>query len=296
MDKKEWGPIFWYIIHKFSENITNENINKIKRFYLILPYILPCNICSNHTVEYLKKDNPNICYTSSDLLRWTFRFHNNTNILLGKKTEYYSILQKYKKKLDHKITYKFINILNKLLKVSYNILYKKYYEEMIDLLQYILPCNVCSENINLVKNNILYKDCFYNFMYSHFPKKNSNDIYKETGIKNIGIEPQINNNIISGNIYNNFNLYKYYPVLSNQKYKLNLYIVSISKNELFIKYNNKTCNFTINKQKTNIINNKFSLIEFKTPYSISPYGLLKINIKHTFSKNGTFIIGKINIF
>ena len=296
MDKQVWGPIYWYVIHKASENINNIVIlDKIKRFYLILPHILPCHICANHSSNYIKLDNPNMCQTGIELFRWTLRFHNNTNILLGKKTYYYNILQKYKRFLNHKKMHSFINILNKLLISSKDNLYKKYYNETIELLQYIFKCKVCCENLYLLKNVISPKINLDNFMYSHFPTKNSKSVYINTGIKSKGIKLKLKNNIITGKIYNDCNIYKYYPVLPDQKYNLLLNMYSVSENALFVTCNDKPCGFTINNKETCKLHNDINFIEIKTPPSNLSSELLKINIKNIFSTKGIFVLKKINI-
>ena len=169
-----------------------------------------------------------------DILRWTFRFHNNTNILLEKKSYSYNILYQYKEFLNHKILYTFLQILETLFcksnKNKENYFNIEYYKELKNILKYIIPCDVCCENIKLLKNNINLKK----IMYSHFPNENSSDVYKYTGLTNKNnCLTLLNNKINVNNLSNAENLsslnlkyiYKYYPILSNEVYEISIIIL-----------------------------------------------------------------------
>lgn len=300
MNKNVWGPIYWQIIHEAAVNIYDEKtLSNVKRFYLLLPYILPCSMCANHTLKYIKVDNPNKCKTGMELFRWTFRFHNYTNVLLGKQTYYYNILSMYKKYPNHKNIYTFLNILNNLFEITYNIFYDIYYKKVITLLHFILKCKVCCKNIQLLKN-IYIKDNFDILMYSHFPTEKSDDVYKYTGFKYRGIDLKLKDNKISGFFNNNFCVYKYYPIVTNQKYVIELDILCIVDIELCITCNEKPLTFIIDNKKYDkyILNNQQIKIEVMSSNILNEQvELLKLNIFYDkcLDKINSFVLEKINV-
>lgn len=286
MNKNIWGPIYWYIIHKivhnFIENKTIKNsdilINKIKRFYIILPYILPCNKCSDHTIKYIEKDNPSECKNAVDLFQWTFKFHNYTNIFLKKKKYTHDILFQYDNFLNHEMLYNFLIVLEKLKIVSSNFFYINYYNETIRLLRYILPCNICSENIKLIQNNMNDKN-LENLMFSHFPNEKSTNTYKYFGFKI--------------NIKNDSLLYRYIPVIPGKTYEIFILI----KNEdfdvkFYVMYNNKS----LIKSDFILLNKSLKKIKIVIPeinQNIKKNGLLCLKI--FFNKCKTFSLEKLCI-
>jgi len=300
MDKEVWGPIYWQIIHEAAVNINDEKtLSNVKRFYLLLPYVLPCSMCANHTLKYIKIDDPNKYKTSMELVRWTFRFHNCTNVSLGKKTYYYDILSKYKKNPNHKNIYTFLNILNNLFEISYNVFYDIYYKKVIALLHSVLNCKVCCKNIQLLKN-IYIKDNFNILMYSHFPTEKSNDIYMYTGFKYKGINLKLNDNKISGTFNDSFCFYKYYPIVTNQKYIVELNILCTVDIKLYISFNKKPLTFVVDNKKYDkyTLNNqqiKIELLSFDI--SNEQFGLLKLNIFYDkrLDKINSFVLEKINV-
>jgi hypothetical protein len=264
MNKKKWGPIYWYIIHTVSASLiennnniennnkieNNNNIENIKKFYILLPHILPCSICSLHTVSYIKKDSPLLCNNKVSLLRWTLRFHNDTNTILSKKTYIYNILIKYSNFLNHKKLFYFIDILNELKDILTENYRNVYYKEVINLLQKILPCTVCCNNMKLIKNNIY--DNFLNLMYSHFPNNNSKQVYKYTGFKCNKYLLDISTLITSKYIEKGSVLYKYFPVSSHSSYYINFIATFECPNiQIYAILNNKLILLLIKNNKYN---------------------------------------------
>jgi len=116
-----WGPHGWKFIHfialGYPKEPTEEDKISYKTFFLLIPSILPCSICSNHYTQNLKK-NPltdEILQDRLKLFNWTVDMHNEVNILNDKETIDYDtalklILNNFKNQNidDHQITHKTI--------------------------------------------------------------------------------------------------------------------------------------------------------------------------------------------
>ena len=81
--KMEWGEPTWFLFHTLAEKIKNEYFNEFKQELLnnILAIcgVLPCPICAQHAVEYMRRIQPNSIRTKQDLKDLLFQFHNEVN-------------------------------------------------------------------------------------------------------------------------------------------------------------------------------------------------------------------------
>ena len=87
-----WGPHGWKFIHfialGYPKTPTEEDKISYKTFFLLIPSILPCSICSNHYTQNLKK-NPltdQILQDRLKLFNWTVDMHNEVNKSNDKET------------------------------------------------------------------------------------------------------------------------------------------------------------------------------------------------------------------
>jgi len=87
-----WGPHGWKFLHfvalGYPKKPTNEDKINYKTFFMLIPTILPCSICSNHYIENLKQYpiTDDILEDKIKLFNWTVNMHNKVNILNGKQT------------------------------------------------------------------------------------------------------------------------------------------------------------------------------------------------------------------
>jgi hypothetical protein len=88
--KEVWGPKMWEVMHTFSFSypISPSNVEKqaASNFYNSIGILIPCKECSNHCLQYVKINPPNV-NSKDDLIDWVYNFHNEVNKRLGK--QYY---------------------------------------------------------------------------------------------------------------------------------------------------------------------------------------------------------------
>ena len=89
MDTRFWGPDGWKLLHSITENYPtnpdNKDKNLYRKFFLSLPYVLPCIYCRNSLAKYMEElpikghlDSKNkLCF-------WLYRIHNKVNGKLKK--------------------------------------------------------------------------------------------------------------------------------------------------------------------------------------------------------------------
>jgi hypothetical protein len=87
-----WGPKLWTVIHigslHYPENASPIYIEGMKNFILGLPYILPCDNCKNHSLDFLSQYNDKlniICSGRESLFKFFVDFHNYANKSQNKK-------------------------------------------------------------------------------------------------------------------------------------------------------------------------------------------------------------------
>ena len=88
LDKKEWGPHVWEMLHvvTFSYPLkpTFEKQRHTWNFFNSLHAVLACQLCGIHCKEYIEKNPPPVD-SGEKLKRWGWNFHNSVNEKLGKK-------------------------------------------------------------------------------------------------------------------------------------------------------------------------------------------------------------------
>lgn len=106
MDTKFWGPGGWKLLHTISfgvpEKATIKEIEKYRKFYEMIQYILPCEKCRNNYKEHIKEFPIKTITTKETCKRWLYNIHNSaTNSIrqeertLGINPEYEMIKDKY---------------------------------------------------------------------------------------------------------------------------------------------------------------------------------------------------------
>lgn len=83
MSPNKWGPPIWRFFHSLVCNIKEEHFNTIGiQTFSIIKQIcrtLPCQICSNHAMQFLNKINHNQIRSKNDLINMIYIFHNYVN-------------------------------------------------------------------------------------------------------------------------------------------------------------------------------------------------------------------------
>ena len=77
-----------YLTADLHSSVPSKTAKKrMKWFILGLPYILPCENCFQHAVDYIEKSKNNldkICDSRDNLFEFFHNFHNDVNKRLGK--------------------------------------------------------------------------------------------------------------------------------------------------------------------------------------------------------------------
>lgn len=83
----DWGPHGWNWIHtvaiRYPLNPTTEDARVAFRRIWNFASRLPCAECRDHATSYILQRPPSLASTHS-LQEWVWRFHNATNLRLGK--------------------------------------------------------------------------------------------------------------------------------------------------------------------------------------------------------------------
>lgn len=81
-----WGPAFWFILHnasaRYPEKASPIAMEGMKGFILGMPYMIPCDNCSEHARAHIEKnyDRLNeICSGRDKLFTFFWDFHNYVN-------------------------------------------------------------------------------------------------------------------------------------------------------------------------------------------------------------------------
>lgn len=88
MSYKEWGNTVWYTFHGLAHKlkIENENISiNLMQYFFSICNNLPCDECSKHATELLRKCNINNINTKEKLKDFCWKLHNIVNKKLNKK-------------------------------------------------------------------------------------------------------------------------------------------------------------------------------------------------------------------
>ncbi len=80
MDTRFWGPSGWSLLHLMAEG--GYPTEDARKFWLLLPYVLPCKFCRQSLTHYYKKYP--IPIRGNDLPKWLWSIHNCVNDKLRK--------------------------------------------------------------------------------------------------------------------------------------------------------------------------------------------------------------------
>ena len=94
----EWGPAYWRVAHSVTwlypeQNPTQQQQDRVRLFFELLPDLLPCPLCGNHFRETTATVHPiteQVLSSRSTLARWLVDVHNEVNRRLGKSTVTYA--------------------------------------------------------------------------------------------------------------------------------------------------------------------------------------------------------------
>jgi hypothetical protein len=87
-----WGPYFWATVHLSALGapsvIDSIQGSGYRSFYSALPWVIPCQSCSEHLKENLQKMplSDEVLKGNEPLFAWTVQLHNEVNQMLGKPT------------------------------------------------------------------------------------------------------------------------------------------------------------------------------------------------------------------
>lgn len=78
-----WGNALWIFLHTFNTKIHEsffiQNKHQIMSLIYELMYNIPCHICREHALQYMKTNNIHQVHSKDALERYFFTFHNNVN-------------------------------------------------------------------------------------------------------------------------------------------------------------------------------------------------------------------------
>ena len=81
--KMKWGEPTWFLFHTLACKVKEDCFQKIRGDLLNHIYSicanLPCPMCANHAMEYMKNINFNTIRTKQDLIDMLYVFHNAVN-------------------------------------------------------------------------------------------------------------------------------------------------------------------------------------------------------------------------
>jgi len=93
----DWKRITWHIFHTISLNYNNEYRNEYINFFESLKTIIPCDICKEHYIQNINKENMKIenNINNDKIFNWTIDLHNTVNKIHNKKIWKYDESKNY---------------------------------------------------------------------------------------------------------------------------------------------------------------------------------------------------------
>lgn len=91
INPKKWGNASWkmshYITFAYPDMPTSEDKNAIKSYFENLKYLLPCQNCRSHYIQYVTNHplTDDILLSRYKLIKWLVDLHNSVNVRIGKK-------------------------------------------------------------------------------------------------------------------------------------------------------------------------------------------------------------------
>lgn len=156
--RDEWGPIFWYVLHSFTQSLTQSNRIEYKNIISQYPLIIPCPTCSYHFADMIKK-YPIKTDTYDNLFEWGVNVHNIVNKRLNKKQMTINNAKKlYETQINHKKIIIYLQYLITFINIDDNIY--RLNATLITLKSFalILPCLTCRNKINNIKETVNNKN------------------------------------------------------------------------------------------------------------------------------------------
>ncbi len=77
MDTRFWGPSGWRLLHLASFQKKDIELQKLRTFFSLVPYILPCKFCRASFTDYILVDP--IPQTLQNFPTWLYRIHTRVN-------------------------------------------------------------------------------------------------------------------------------------------------------------------------------------------------------------------------
>lgn len=117
-DQMTWGRATWFLFHTLAHKVKDQYFLQVKaelcnNIFKICSS-LPCLMCQEHAVDYMKKVNFNNIQTKTDLKNMLFNFHNVVNENKGyQKFSYEELDIKYENANLHKIINNFFSVMSK---------------------------------------------------------------------------------------------------------------------------------------------------------------------------------------
>lgn len=117
-DVMTWGRATWFLFHTLAHKIKDQYFLQIKlqlcNNILKICSSLPCLMCQEHAVEYIKKINFDNIKTKMDFKNMLFNFHNVVNENKGyRKFSYDELDNKYENANLHKIINNFFSVMSR---------------------------------------------------------------------------------------------------------------------------------------------------------------------------------------
>lgn len=98
---EHWGKPFWNVMHSitftYPDNPTDDDKERVRAFFRIIPHFLPCSICGLHFFKEMG-DHPltdEVLVSMDSLSRWLVELHNNVNVRLKKPVLTYDVIKKF---------------------------------------------------------------------------------------------------------------------------------------------------------------------------------------------------------
>lgn len=151
--REEWGPIFWYELHRMSQSYHPEFSTYYYNIISQFPFLVPCPTCSYHFGELLKKSPPKTDSYDS-LFKWGVDAHNRVNKRLNKKL--YTINEAkalYDKPVEHNKLIKFLQYLSDFIKIDNSIYRLNATIITLQSFAIIFPCDTCRVKLSKLANN-----------------------------------------------------------------------------------------------------------------------------------------------
>jgi hypothetical protein len=77
MDTRFWGPSGWRLLHLITFQAERLDSKNIERFFMNLPYVLPCKYCRASLSDYYSSDP--VPKKLAEYPKWLYRIHNCVN-------------------------------------------------------------------------------------------------------------------------------------------------------------------------------------------------------------------------